>query len=245
MTRRPRGSRRVGFVGLLEELRRRFPDEGDPAAAVASGAVLVAGRIVTNPAARVRQDDPIAIRRPKPLRGTQKLGPALDWFGVDVTGRVALDLGASTGGFTTVLLERGARIVYAVDAGHGQLLGSLRQDPRVHNLEGVNLGSLDRSSVPDTVEVVSLDLSFLALAAAVPQVEHLRWSASADLVALVKPMYELGLEMPPTDPARQEQAVDAACDGIEAGGWRVLDRRRSPVQGARGAVEFLVHARRS
>jgi len=102
-----------------------------------------------------------------PLRGEAKLRAALSGFGVGVTGRVCLDLGAAAGGFTRVLLEAGAARVYAVDAGFGQLLGSLRQDPRVVNLEATNVAALDTALVPDAIELVTIDVSYLALAAAV------------------------------------------------------------------------------
>jgi 23S rRNA (cytidine1920-2'-O)/16S rRNA (cytidine1409-2'-O)-methyltransferase len=162
-------------------------------------------------------------------------------FGISVEGKVALDCGAAAGGFTKVLLERGARRVYAVDAGHGQLLGSLRQDPRVVNLEGVNLGELDRERVPDDVELVTLDLSYLSVAAAVPQLRGL--AAQAELVALVKPMFELGLPRPPADEDQIARALALAADGVQRAGWRVVGAMPSPVTGARGAREHLLYAR--
>lgn len=190
-------------------------------------------------------DATLAIPAGKPLRGEAKLRAALSEFGIDVRGRVALDVGAAAGGFTRVLLEAGAARVYAVDAGYGQLLGSLRQDPRVVSLERLNLGALDTTRVPDTVEVVALDLSYLAVAKAAPQLETLRIDARADLVALVKPMFELGLAAPPTEPAQLEEATDRARAGVEACGWRVVAAVRSPVTGTRGAIEMLVHASRA
>ena len=135
--------------------------------------------------------------------------------------------------------------MYAVDAGYGQLLGSLRQDARVVNLERVNLGELDRELVPDTVEVITMDLSYLAVAKAAPQLERLAIAPGADLIALVKPMFELGLATPPTEPAQLDAAADRARAGLEACGWRVVAAVRSPVTGARGAIEMLVHARRA
>ena len=156
-------------------------------------------------------------------------------------GKVALDCGAAAGGFTKVLLERGARRVYAVDAGHGQLLGSLRQDARVVNLEGVNLAAISEQNVPDEVDLVTLDLSYLSLTAAVPQLQRLR--AGAELVALVKPMFELGLPRPPTDEALIERALQLAVAGVEGAGWSVLGTMPSAVTGARGARELFLYAR--
>ena len=131
-----------------------------------------------------------------------------------------------------------------MDAGHGQLLGSLRQDERVVNLESTNLAELSPRLVPEPAGVVTLDLSNLALAAAVPQLDPAILAAGADLVALVKPMFELRLSRLPTSPEQLDEAVDRAADGVERAGWRVLDRMRSPVPGAGGAVEFFLHARR-
>ena len=186
---------------LREELVRRNPRLDDPDAAILAGRVLVDGRIVMNPASQVRPGAAIRICAPQPLRGEAKLEAALTAFDVDVRGCVALDAGAAAGGFTRVLLRHGARRVYAVDAGHGQLLGSLRCDPRVVDLEATNLGVLGPELVPDEVEVVTLDLSYLALADAVPQLDRLRLGRGADAVALVKPQFELGLVATPRSEA--------------------------------------------
>jgi 23S rRNA (cytidine1920-2'-O)/16S rRNA (cytidine1409-2'-O)-methyltransferase len=165
-------------------------------------------------------------------------------FGVAVAGRVALDAGAAAGGFTRVLVARGARRVYAVDAGFGQLVGSLRQDPRVVVRERTNLGGLDRRAVPEPIGLVTLDLSCLAVAAAAPQLGRLVLAAGAELVAVVKPIYELRLAGPPADPAVCGRAVRAAEAGLRAAGWRPCGAVPSPVRGGRGAVEALLHATR-
>lgn len=157
--------------------------------------------------------------------------------------RICLDLGAAAGGFTRVLLEAGARRVYAVDVGFGQLLGSLRQDPRVLNLEATNVSKLDTPLIPDPVEVVTIDVSYLALAAAVAQLNRIVIAPDADLVGLVKPMFELRMATAPTDPAVVDIATVQAAAGIEAAGWRVIGTMPSPVLGGRGAVEALLHAR--
>lgn len=206
--------------------------------------MLVDGRIVTNPRSLVRHDAAVVIDAPRPLRGEGKLAAALAAFQVPLAGRIALDLGAAAGGFTRVLLAAGAQRVYAVDAGHGQLLGSLRRDPRVVNLERTNLGELDCHLVPDRIDVVTLDLSYLSIAAAVAQLDRLALAADADLVALVKPMFELRLAEPPRDPASLREALRRASAGVEAAGWRVAGSVESPTPGARGALELLLHARR-
>lgn len=216
----------------------------DPAAAIASGAVEVDGLPVTAPGSRIPAGARVRLRGEVALRGEAKLRPALAHFGVAVAGRTALDVGASTGGFTRVLLEAGARRVYAVDAGHGQLLGSLRQDPRVVNLESTNVGELTEALVPEPVEVVSVDVSYLALRDAVAQLGGITIAAGADLVGLVKPMFELRLPRAPVDDGSLAQAVRLAREGIAAAGWEVAGEMESPVRGARGAREALLHARR-
>lgn len=229
---------------LREELVRAHPSIADPDAAIARGAVVVDGRAVSNPASLVREGAQIALRVEQPLRGEAKLTAALQAFSAPVWGRAALDVGAAAGGFTRVLLAAGARRVYAVDAGHGQLLGSLRQDPRVVVLERVNLGELTCELVPEGLDVVTLDLSYLALAHAVPQLEAVRLAPDADAIALVKPQFELGLAAPPVDEARLELSVSLVAAAFARCGWHVEGAIESPVRGRGGAREFLVHARR-
>lgn len=181
---------------------------------------------------------------PSRPRGAAKLEAALSTFRVPVSGRIAADIGACAGGFTTALLEAGARRVYAVDAGHGQLLGSLRLDPRVVNLERTNIALLDRALIPDRIDAITVDLSYLSIARALPQLDDLDIAPDADLVALVKPMFELGLGAPPADRDQAASAVALARAGAERCGWEVRETMESPVRGTRGSVEFLIHARR-
>lgn len=232
------------FRNLLDHLRRLHPDIADPETAVAGGHVVVDGRIVTNPRSMVRVDASIRLRPPRPLRGEDKLRAALDGFAVDVTDRECVDLGASAGGFTRVLIERGARRVFAVDAGHGQLRGQLRNHSRVVNLERTNLGDLSTIPRCAPIGVVTMDLSYLSVADAVPQIEGLTLADDADLVALVKPMFELGLDSPPEDAASLERALHRAVAGVERTAWHVVGTMPSPVAGSRGAREWLLHARR-
>ncbi|HET7567054.1 MAG TPA: SAM-dependent methyltransferase [Gaiellaceae bacterium] len=235
---------RVRLLRLREELLRAHPSITDPDAAIARGAVVVNGRAVSNPSSLVREGAAIALRMNTPLRGEAKLRAGLAAFAVEVHGRAALDVGAAAGGFTRVLLDAGARRVYAVDAGHGQLLGSLRQDMRVVVLERVNLGELNAELVPEPVDVVTLDLSYLALTHAVPQLEAVRLAPDADAIALVKPQFELGLAAPPVDEARLLLSASRAADAFARCGWTVEGTIESPVRGRGGARELLVHARR-
>ena len=227
----------------LADLAAELEPGRDPALLVASGEIEVDGLVVTNPEARVPAGTQVRRRRPASLRGEAKLSAALTAFGIDVRGRVALDVGAAAGGFTRVLLEAGARRVYAVDAGHGQLLGSLRQDPRVVNLEATNVGDLTAGMIPDPVEVVSIDVSYLSLSAAAGQLDRIHLAPRADLVGLVKPMFELRRATAPIDDPSLAAALAAAAAGVEAAGWTVVSSMASPVLGARGARELLLHAR--
>jgi 23S rRNA (cytidine1920-2'-O)/16S rRNA (cytidine1409-2'-O)-methyltransferase len=238
LSRKPR----VRLWALADLVSQRFPNL-DASLAIAGGAILVDGYPVRNPRALVRQDASLRIARWPELRGESKLRAALAAFEVSVADRVAVDLGAAAGGFTRVLVEAGARRVYAVDAGHGQLRGSLRQHPSVVNLEGTNLAELDRSLVPDSVDVLSADLSYLALARALPQVQ-LAFTADADLLAVVKPQFELGLAGAPDGHDLVRKAGRLAVQGAERAGWTNAHVIESPVTGARGARELLLHASR-
>lgn len=204
--------------------------------------MLVDGAVVANPASMVSPGSAIVVDDPEPLRGTLKLTPALDRFGVGVRDRVCLDAGASAGGFTSALLERGARRVYAVDVGFGQLLGSLRQDERVVCLERTNVADLNAALVPDPVDVVTLDLGYLSLTEGVPQLNGLAFAPEADLVALVKPMFELRLGEAPDDRPTLDDALAHASEGVQRAGWQVLGSMDSPVRGGGGAAELFLHA---
>jgi 23S rRNA (cytidine1920-2'-O)/16S rRNA (cytidine1409-2'-O)-methyltransferase len=238
-------SRRPRLRPLAAEVAAQFPHLENPVQEICAGRVLVGGIPARNPRSLVRAGSRLALARERRLRGAAKLEPALEAFGVAVAGRVALDLGAAAGGFTSVLVARGAARVYAVDAGHGQLRGRLRQHPTVVNLERTNLAGLSPALVPQPVDLVTADLSYLGIAAMAPQLERLRFAPGADMVALVKPMYELGLDRPPADPALRRRAVEQAAAGLNACGWTPLRSIESPMRGARGAVEHLLHARRT
>jgi 23S rRNA (cytidine1920-2'-O)/16S rRNA (cytidine1409-2'-O)-methyltransferase len=237
-------SSRAKFRNVIDHLSRARPDRADPEAAIAAGHVLIDGRVVMNPRSQVRTDASVVLRPPRTLRGEDKLRAALDGFAVDITGRECVDLGASAGGFTRVLLERGARRVFAVDAGHGQLRGELRNHSRVVNLERTNLGDLSAIPRCAPIGVVTMDLSYLSVADAVPQIETLSFALDADLIALVKPMFELGLDSPPEEEPSLRRALDLAVAGVERLPWRVAGTMPSPVTGSKGAREWLLHGHR-
>ena len=235
---------RVPFVALTTLLRRRFPTISDAEGAIARGHVVVDGAPMTNPRSCVRADAGIRIVLPRPLRGTHKLRAALESLAVPVTAAVALDVGAAAGGFTAALLETGARRVYAVDAGSGQLRGWLRADPRVVCCERTNLGELGPHVVPEPVDVVTMDLSYLALADALPQLHLDLLAPGAHLLALVKPTYELRAGTLAADPGSVAAAVAVARRAMEGLGWSVEAEVPSAITGSRGAVEVFVHAAR-
>ena len=219
-------------------------DAATIAAAIEAGDITVNGQPVTNPDSLVEPDAVLRIVTPEPLQGTKKLSWAISRFRPAVAGRVAVDVGASTGGFTTALLDAGVALVYAVDAGHGQLLGSLRQDPRVVNLERTNVAALDTSVVPSDVGAVTVDVSYLSLTSATSQLQSLSFESGAELLGLVKPMFELRLPTIPTARPVLDEALGVAVAGVEAAGWSLVGADECPVRGMRGAVEFFIHARR-
>lgn len=183
-------------------------------------------------------------------RGGVKLAHALDTFGLDVSGRLALDVGASTGGFTDVLLARGAARVLAVDVGHGQLHWRLRTDSRVTVIEGVNARHLSRDALPglgDGAAVVTIDVSFISLGLILPPLLELT-TAGVDVVALVKPQFEAGRRDAPKgvvrDPAVHARVQAEVTAKAAAIGWARLAATPSPIVGAKGNREFLMHFRR-
>jgi 23S rRNA (cytidine1920-2'-O)/16S rRNA (cytidine1409-2'-O)-methyltransferase len=221
-------------------------------ALVMAGLVFAAERRLDKPGLLLAPDAEVALRgrdHPWVSRGGVKLAAALDHFALDPTGRIALDIGASTGGFTEVLLARGATRVYAVDVGRGQLAWKLRQDARVILLERVNARFLDKSLVPEPVEAITCDASFIGLETLLPAPLALA-AAGAWLVALVKPQFEVGRAgVVKGGVVRDEALQRAACERIAdwlgaRPGWRVLGVMPSPIEGADGNREFLLAARR-
>ena len=221
-------------------------------AMVMAGEVFTGEKRLDKPGQPVAPDLAVAIRRRTGdwvSRGASKLLGALDHFGLDPTDAVALDIGASTGGFTEVLLARGARRVYAVDVGHGQLHARLREDPRVVVLERTNARHLDRGHVPEPVDLVVCDASFISLTLVLPPALALA-RPGAVLVALIKPQFEAGRGEVGKGGVVRDATVHAAVrERIRAWlegemGWTVAGTAPSPITGPKGNREFLVVARK-
>lgn len=242
MSARPRAvsSRRR----LLDALRDHNTPVEDPAGAIAEFRVMVDGAIITNPNSFVRRDARIVVKAKKEPRGVRKLGHAIDHFGVPIAGSVAVDLGACTGGFTVALLNRGAMRVYAVEVGFGQLLGSLRQNPRVVNLERTNLAAITPALLGGHPDVIVADITKLSLREVGRQIaENDVPRARTTLVGLVKPMFELATSEPPANRDDLDQALSLAVDGLKEAGWEIVASMESEIRGHHGSVEFFVHAR--
>jgi len=232
-------------VSLLKLLEAKDPPVTDPAVAVAEGRVLVDGAVVTNPSSQVRADARVVVQEARVPRGVEKLGRALDGLGVSVAGRTVLDVGACTGGFTQAVLDRGATKVFAVDVGFGQLLGSLRQNPRVVNLERTNASEVTPALLGQPVDLIVIDVTYVRLGTIISELSgNLNPAPGTELVGLVKPMFELERGEMPEDPADLAEAGRRAAADAEAAGWGVLSVTESAVRGSQGAVELFLRARR-
>ncbi|WP_292532385.1 TlyA family RNA methyltransferase [Methylocystis sp.] len=229
--------------------RGLFESRAKAREAIEAGLVSVDGRVVKKPSEPIAADASIVARAPYPWvsRGGVKLAHALDHFGVDPDGRFCLDVGASTGGFTDVLLTRGARHVVAVDVGHGQLHERLRGDLRVTSLEGQDARALTAAHLTEAPSLIVIDASFISLVALLPHVLSLA-APGADLVALIKPQFEAGRAAMKKGVVRDEKIHAQVCARMEreikALGWRVAGVIPSPIEGGDGNREFLVHATR-
>lgn len=238
--RHPRLDERLVRDGLAETRAKAQ-------ALVMAGGVLVDGAVVDKPGTRVRPDAAVALRAaasPYVSRGGEKLAGALDDLGIDPAGRTCLDVGASTGGFTDCLLQRGARRVVALDVGHGQLHEKLRADPRVRVVERVNVRHADGSVLAgEAVDLVVADVSFVSLRLVLPRLAAL--APAADWLLLVKPQFEVGRGQVGRggvvrDDALRRAAADAVRAAAEALGWRFLGQADSRLPGPKGNREIFL-----
>lgn len=242
------GPQRMRIDRLLVE-RGLFESRARAQAAVLAGLVRADGVVVAKPSAEVRADARIEAEDVHDFvsRGALKLEAGLDAFAIDPAGLLALDVGASTGGFTEVLLRRGARRVLAVDVGRGQFHPRLAADPRVALMEGTDIRRIDAAGLEAAVDLVVADVSFISLSLVLPAALALA-APHARLVALVKPQFEAGRAAAGKgvvrDPAVHAAVCARVCADVEGLGWRVLGVVPSPIEGGDGNREFLLGAER-
>lgn len=218
-------------------------------ALILAGLVFLNDRKIEKAGQQVAQDAVLDVRgrdHPWVSRGGVKLAHAIDHFGIDVAGMVAIDVGSSTGGFTDVLLTNGAARVYAVDSGTNQLAWKLRSDPRVVVHEQTSARILTAEHVPEPVDIIVCDASFISLAKVLERPLGFA-RPGAHLVALIKPQFEAGREEVGKggvvrDPIIHDRVCEEVNQWIAAQGWRVMGITPSPITGPQGNVEFLIHA---
>jgi len=227
--------------GLAESLQRAR-------GLIMAGQVLVEDQIVDKPGKRVPEDAQVTILEGLRYvsRGGAKLEHALDRFQIDVMGKIVADVGASTGGFTDCLLQRGAHSVYAIDVAYGQLAWRLRQDPRVVVLERTNIRYLE--GLADPVDLATIDVAFISLRLVLPRVVNLLQS-EGEVVALIKPQFEAGREQVGRggvvkDPAVHREVLEKAAEWATSEGLRVQGLTPSPLRGPAGNAEFFVYLSR-
>lgn len=215
-------------------------------AIVMAGSVFVNGQKAEKPGMLVNSDSDLEVHS-SPFkyvsRGGLKLEKALRVFPVCPEGKICIDCGASTGGFTDVLLQNGALRVYSVDVGYGQLAWKLRQDPRVINLERCNLRYLSNEQVPEVVDLAVMDVSFISIRLILPVIKHFL-KPEADYICLIKPQFEAGREQVGKkgvvrDPSVHQTVIETCLDSARACGYSVMGLDYSPIRGPEGNIEFL------
>ncbi|MGE5551341.1 MAG: TlyA family RNA methyltransferase [Bacteroidota bacterium] len=230
---------------LLVE-RGHFASREQAQRAILAGTVLVDGRLMDKPGQQVPEEALLelhGVAQPYVSRGGQKLAGALDAFGLAVAGRVCLDLGASTGGFTDCLLQRGAARVYAVDVGRGQLAWKLRQDPRVVVIEEFNARHLKPQDLPEPPDLITIDVSFISLGLILPGAVSVL-APAGEIVALVKPQFEAGRAQVGKhgvvrDPAAHARVLAGVVETAGGLGLGLQGLTHSPLRGPEGNIEFF------
>lgn len=239
-------------VDQLLVARGLFDTRARARAAIEAGRVRVDGRTVAKPSELVAEDAVLEAEAAHRWvgRGALKLGHALTLWSVEAAGRTVLDIGASTGGFTEVCLDRGAARVFAVDVGFAQMHPSVAADPRVVNLERTDARDLTPAVIPDAPSLIVCDASFISLAKVLPAALALA-APGADLITLVKPQFEadgpkaIGKKGVVKDAEARAAAVRRVSDWLEGAGWTIQGVTESPIAGGDGNVEFLLWARRA
>ncbi|MCZ8087663.1 MAG: TlyA family RNA methyltransferase [Brevundimonas sp.] len=238
-------------LDVLLVSRALVPSRAQARAAIEAGGVTVDGQVETSASRNVADDAVMTVEAAHDYvgRGALKLAQALDLWDVPVAGRIVLDVGASTGGFTEVCLRRGAARIHAVDVGHGQLHSRVAADPRVVNLERTDARMLDTTVMPEAPGLIVCDASFISLTKVLPAALALA-APDADLVTLVKPQFEMksradvGRGGVVRDEVARAAALARVIAWLEGEGWRVLATADSPITGRDGNREYLLHARR-
>lgn len=234
-------------LDLLLVQRGLYPTREKARTAIMAGQIYVNKQISDKPGSSIQTDATIEIVGddcPYVSKGGLKLEKALQVFALDLTDKVAMDIGASTGGFTDCMLQHGARAVYAVDVGYGQLDWKLRNDPRVTNMEKVNIRHLDPDSIPDRMELISIDVSFISLQLVLPVAKALL-APEGSLVCLVKPQFEAGREQVGKngivrDPNIHLEVISKVMGYAAAAGLQPQALTFSPRTGAKGNIEYLM-----
>ncbi len=215
-------------------------------AMIMAGLVLIDGQPVTKAGTMVAMDVPLVIKQKLPFvsRGGQKLEKALDSFNINITDKICLDVGASTGGFTDCLLQHGAKKVYALDVGHSQLDVKLRNDPRVINIEDTNIRYFEKASLPETPDLAVIDVSFISLDKVLPAVYKLV-KIKGEIIALIKPQFEAGPKRAKggvvRDSAVHVEIIDRIKVFSQIQAMEVLGVIESPLLGPAGNKEFFIH----
>lgn len=232
-------------------LKRGITETREKARAlIIEGKILVNGEKVEKPGSMVDVNSEITLcgeTLPYVSRGGLKLEHAIKHFSIDIKDKVAIDIGASTGGFTDCLLQHGAKRVYAVDVGYGQLAWKLRTDPRVVAIERTNIRYMEREKIPEPVDIATVDVSFISLKLVIPKVlEFLK--PQGEIVALIKPQFEVGKgEVEKGGIVRSEEkrakAVENIKDFFESLSLRVVGVVESPIKGQKGNIEYIIYAK--
>jgi 23S rRNA (cytidine1920-2'-O)/16S rRNA (cytidine1409-2'-O)-methyltransferase len=217
-------------------------------ALIMEGRVLVSGAPVTKAGTMIAPDAPIEVSGgeiPYVSRGGLKLEAALKYFNISAVGKIAMDVGASTGGFTDCLLQNGAIKVYCIDVGYGQLAWKLRQDPRIVIIERANIRYLEKEKIPDPIALATIDVSFISLVKVVPKVLEFL-SPGGEVIALIKPQFEVGKGEVDKggvikDAAKRERAAGRVKEAMESFGLKIIGIIQSPISGQKGNIEYLIY----
>ncbi len=217
-------------------------------ALIMEGKVFVDGKVIIKAGTLIRDDALIKIKDldiPYVSRGGLKLEAAFKYFNIDVKGKIAMDVGASTGGFTDCLLQHGVTRVYCIDVGYGQLAWKLRSDERVHILERTNIRYLPKEKIPELIDIATIDVSFISLRKVIPKVlEFLK--DDGEIIALIKPQFEVGKgEVDKGGIIKKEEkrlkAVEEVKNFIDSLGLKIKGLMQSPITGGKGNIEYLIY----